>query len=159
MELSLQKKNSNGPEESTPTQVDKYRNGMEKRLKLKAPSQQDKFDKKLGPMKDLKYFISVKDFMEQLGNVSLKKKTSSNANSPDVSIKEQYESARGGFYLQKVEEHLKRNNFRRRATPTFTTELVTDPFCPSEYCNWMENTLNRISPKEEAMFPQQEDGE
>jgi hypothetical protein len=37
--------------------------GMEKRLKLKPPSQEEKFNKILGPMKNLKSFVSVKEFM------------------------------------------------------------------------------------------------
>lgn len=72
---------------------------MEKRLKLKAPTQQDKFDRILSTIKDLKSFISVRDFMEQLGTTSLKKKTRRMQSNPAVSIKEQYESLRGGVYL------------------------------------------------------------
>jgi hypothetical protein len=64
VELSLQKKQSEHPLEEMPeNQMDRYRQDMEKRLKLKALTQQDKFDRMLSNIKDLKSFISVKDFM------------------------------------------------------------------------------------------------
>jgi len=37
--------------------------GMEKRLKLRPPSNEEKFEKLLKPMKNLKSFVSVKEFM------------------------------------------------------------------------------------------------
>lgn len=40
---------------------------MEKRLKLKPRSQEQKFESLLKPMKDLKSFVSVREFMESLG--------------------------------------------------------------------------------------------
>ena len=77
VELSLQKKNSehSSPTQTPDNQVEKYKLDMEKRLKLKPPSQQDKFDKKFNNMKMLKSFVSVKDFLKDIGNTSqLKKK-------------------------------------------------------------------------------------
>ena len=56
------------------TQVEKYKCDMEKRLKLKPPTQQDKFDKILTNMKNLKSFVSVKDFMKDISTQTLKKK-------------------------------------------------------------------------------------
>jgi hypothetical protein len=54
----------------------------------------------LGAMKDLKSFISVRDFMEKMGtNTTMKKKTRLNQGNAEVSVKEQYENARGGYYL------------------------------------------------------------
>lgn len=71
--------------------MEKYLQDMEKRLKLKAPTQQDKFDKMLSNIKNLKSFISIKDFMEQLGTqTALKKKTRIIQPNPATSIKEQY---------------------------------------------------------------------
>ncbi len=51
----------------TTTNVENYRLGMEKRLKLKPPSQEEKFNKIIAPMKNLKSFVSVKEFMQKLG--------------------------------------------------------------------------------------------
>ena len=47
---------------------------------------------------------------------------------------------------------MKRNNFKKKVSTAFCTELETDPFCPSDYGNWMENTLGKINPKPEQMF-------
>lgn len=69
-----------------------------------------------------------------------------------MSVKEQYESARGGFYLHKIEEHLKQQNFSRGQVNGFVTELESDPLLPSDYCSWMENALGRINPKQECLF-------
>lgn len=44
---------------------------MEKRLKLRPRSHNQRFEDLLKPMKDLKSFVSVKEFMQSLGsNVS-----------------------------------------------------------------------------------------
>lgn len=62
VQLSLQRKGSSNPsqEEQQESHLDYYLAGMEKRLRLRPPTQQEKFEKMLGPMKDLKSFVSVR---------------------------------------------------------------------------------------------------
>jgi hypothetical protein len=62
------------PEEVAPvadSKVDSYLREMEKRLKLRPRSQEQKFEKLLKPMKSLKSFVSVKEFMENLGECAV----------------------------------------------------------------------------------------
>jgi hypothetical protein len=68
VQLSLQKKVSietNSPGHDN--MVENYMISMEKRLKLNPPTQEAKFEKLLRPMKDLKSFVSVREFMQKLG--------------------------------------------------------------------------------------------
>jgi hypothetical protein len=51
--------------------VESYLKEMEKRLKLRPRSHEQKFEKLLKPMKNLKSFVSVKEFMESLGGCAV----------------------------------------------------------------------------------------
>lgn len=46
---------------------------MEKRLKIKTVTQDQKFERILAPMKKLKSFVSIKDFLRGLNNKPQKK--------------------------------------------------------------------------------------
>ena len=80
---------------------------------------------------------------------ALKKKTNQKLGQP---LKEKYEGARGGYYLEKVEDHLRRHNFKRVDQNSFKLEPESDPFSPSDFSSWMENALGKIGNKSESLF-------
>lgn len=158
VQLSLQKKVS--IETNPPGQdnmVENYMISMEKRLKLNPPTQEARFEKLLRPMKDLKSFVSVREFMQKLGTgVKLRREEKSKTARQEEKMKAEYETLRGGFYLQKIEDHLKRKQFKRHALNCsyFLTELEGNPLEQTEYRSWVESTLGKISPKNDTFFRQ-----
>lgn len=91
--------------------------------------------------------------MNQLGSESIRRCESPAANHNQKDIKCEYENLRGGYYLEKVEQHLSRKQFKRRPiNECFFTELETNPLEVSEYRGWIEGTLSKINQKKEVMF-------
>ena len=96
-------------------------------------------------------FISVQGFMKDVKTPAsaLKKKQHADLKEHQNDIRQQYEQARGGYYLEKVEEHLRQHNFHRSSP--FPTEQDT-PFQTTQFGHWVENTLTKITHKPATLF-------
>jgi hypothetical protein len=56
--------------------------------------------------------------------------------------------------MERIEQHLRNKNFKRssRNHPFYVTELDDHSLETSEYRSWIENTLSKITPKNDQFF-------
>lgn len=56
--------------------------------------------------------------------------------------------------MERIEQHLRSKNFKRssRNQPFYVTELDDHSLETSEYRSWIENTLSKITPKNDQFF-------
>lgn len=92
VEASLKDKTFKGEEGNLQdTQLEHYLISMEKRLKLKSPSHEERFEKIINPMKTLKSFVSVREFLEKLGGITEKgKRKRTKDKKIEMTVKQQY---------------------------------------------------------------------